>query len=84
MSSTLTITAKGQVTFKKDVLKHLGVVPGDKIEIEKLPDGAVRATPVKRKGNISDVFGMLQAPPGLHVTIEEMNEVIAAGWAGER
>lgn len=73
MSSTLTITTKGQVTFKKDVLKHLGVAPGDKIEIEKLPGGAVRATSVKRKGKISAAFGMLQAPPGLQVTIEQMS-----------
>jgi hypothetical protein len=29
--STLTVTAKGQVTLRKDVLEHLGVHPGEKI-----------------------------------------------------
>jgi hypothetical protein len=29
--STLTVTAKGQVTLRKDLLKHLGVHPGAKI-----------------------------------------------------
>jgi bifunctional DNA-binding transcriptional regulator/antitoxin component of YhaV-PrlF toxin-antitoxin module len=28
--STLTVTAKGQVTLRKDVLEHLGVHPGER------------------------------------------------------
>jgi len=28
--SNLTVTAKGQVTLRKDVLEHLGVHPGEK------------------------------------------------------
>ncbi len=39
--SILTVTTKGQVTLRKDVLQHLGVVPGEKIAVEKLPDGRV-------------------------------------------
>src|SRR5438067_187061 len=31
--STLTVTAKGQVTLRKDLLEHLGVEPGDKIAV---------------------------------------------------
>jgi bifunctional DNA-binding transcriptional regulator/antitoxin component of YhaV-PrlF toxin-antitoxin module len=31
--ATLTVTARGQVTFKKEVLQHLGIKPGEKIEI---------------------------------------------------
>ncbi|EGD19854.1 hypothetical protein XGA_1498, partial [Xanthomonas hortorum ATCC 19865] len=37
--TTLTVTARGQVTFRKDVLQHLGIRPGDKIELNLLPDG---------------------------------------------
>ena len=37
--SMLNVTAKGQVTFRRDVLKHPGVQPGEKISVEKLPDG---------------------------------------------
>lgn len=37
--STLTVTARGQVTFRKKVMEHLGVEPGGKIELELLPDG---------------------------------------------
>ena len=39
--TVLTITAKGQVTLKQDLLKHLGVSPGEKIEADKLPDGRI-------------------------------------------
>ncbi|PHN80648.1 transcriptional regulator [Pseudomonas syringae pv. cerasicola] len=37
--TTLTVTARGQVTFRKDVLQHLGIRLGDKIELDLLPDG---------------------------------------------
>jgi hypothetical protein len=35
--ATLTVTARGQVTFRKEVLQHLGIGPGDKIELDLLP-----------------------------------------------
>jgi len=41
--TTLTVTARGQVTFRRDVLQHLGIRPGEKIELDKLPDGRVGA-----------------------------------------
>ena len=37
--TTLTVTIRGQVTFKKDVLRHLGIRPGDKIHLDLLPNG---------------------------------------------
>lgn len=36
MAITLTATSKGQVTFWKEALEHLGVHPGRRIEIEKI------------------------------------------------
>jgi AbrB family looped-hinge helix DNA binding protein len=39
--TTLTVTSKGQVTLRKDVLEHLGVSPGEQISVEKLPDGRI-------------------------------------------
>jgi bifunctional DNA-binding transcriptional regulator/antitoxin component of YhaV-PrlF toxin-antitoxin module len=78
---TLTITAKGQVTLKRDLLEHLGVKPGQKVDVDLLPDGSlkVRAAP---RGKISAVFGLLDNN-GVNLTIDEMNDVIARGWAGE-
>ena len=34
--TTLTVTARGQVTFRKDVLQHLGIKPGDKLFVVNL------------------------------------------------
>ena len=46
--STLTVTAKGQVTLRKDLLKHLGVQPGEKIMVDKLPDGRIEIKAPRR------------------------------------
>lgn len=81
---TLQVTAEGQVMLTAELLKHLGLQPGDRLVATELPDGRVelRAAPT---GNISDAFGFLRAqrsdPP---LSIEEINEIIAAAWAGER
>ncbi|MEI9992123.1 MAG: AbrB/MazE/SpoVT family DNA-binding domain-containing protein [Rhizomicrobium sp.] len=71
------------MTLRKEVLRDLGVAPGDDILLEKLPDGSYLMRP-RPKGKISDVFGMLKRPGQRPVTIEEMNEAIAEGWAGKR
>jgi AbrB family looped-hinge helix DNA binding protein len=80
---TLTVTAKGQVTLRKEVLSHLGVGPGDRVSVETLPDGRVVMRAERKNGSISDVFGMLKQENGPVLTIEEINEVIRKGWAGE-
>jgi len=79
---TLTITAKGQVTLKKELLQHLGVKPGEKVEVDVLPDGRLSVGAAKRIGSWNDVFGMLAPYTDKVATIEEMNEAIAKGWAG--
>jgi AbrB family looped-hinge helix DNA binding protein len=81
--SVLTVTSRGQVTLKKDILKHLGVNPGDRINVEMLPDGRVEVRADRRKGKISDAFGMLKREGQRPVSIEEMNEAIRKGWAGQ-
>ncbi|MES1197349.1 MAG: AbrB/MazE/SpoVT family DNA-binding domain-containing protein [Pseudomonadota bacterium] len=79
---TLTITAKGQVTLRKEILEHLGVRPGEQVSVDLLPDGSVSVRP-RPKGKISDLAGMLDNN-GVHLTIDEINEAIADGWAGKR
>jgi bifunctional DNA-binding transcriptional regulator/antitoxin component of YhaV-PrlF toxin-antitoxin module len=82
--STLTVTAKGQVTLRRDLLKHLGVHPGGKIAVEKLPDGRIEMKAVRPTGKISDVFGFLKGKGGPSLSIEEINQVAKRGWAGRR
>ncbi len=82
--ATLTVTAKGQVTLRKDVLKHLGVRPGEKISVELLPGGRVEAKAARPKGRISDVFNLFKRKGGPSLSIEEINDIAADGWAGKR
>ena len=82
--STLTVTAKGQVTLRKDLLKHLGVNPGEKITVDKLPDGRIEVKAARSRGKISDAFGFLKRKNGPSLSIGEMNEIAARGWAGKR
>jgi len=82
--STLTITAKGQITLRKDLLKHLGVQQGEKITVDKLPDGQIEVKAARTVGKISDVFDFLKKENGPSLTIEEINEIAARGWAGKR
>ncbi|WP_441233502.1 AbrB/MazE/SpoVT family DNA-binding domain-containing protein [Bradyrhizobium sp. 930_D9_N1_4] len=81
---TFKVTVEGQVTLTAELLKHLGVRPGDRLIANGLPNGKVelRAAP---RGEISDAFGFLSAKRiDAPLSIEGMNEIIAAAWAGEQ
>ncbi len=82
MGSTLTITAKGQVTLKKEVLDHLGVGPGDKVEVDLVAPGRVevRALPPD-PGGWDAFFGCLARPGTRALTLEEIGEATHEGWA---
>jgi AbrB family looped-hinge helix DNA binding protein len=82
--ATLTVTAKGQVTLRKDLLQHLGVHPGDKLTVDKLPDGRVTVKAARSAGAISDVFDLLKRENGPSLSIEEISEIAAQGWASKR
>ena len=80
--NTRKITSKGQVTLRMDILQHLGASPGDKLVLSKTLDGGIEVHAARGKGKISDAFGMLKREGGPTLSIEEMNEIIAEGWAG--
>ncbi len=82
--TTLTVTAKGQVTLRKDVLRHLGVHPGEKITLDKLPDGRIEVRAARPVGQISEVFNFLKRETGPVLSIEEINRLTARAWAGKR
>ena len=69
-------TSRGQVTLRKEIFQHVGVRPGEKLEIELLPGGEFRGRAVRKKGRIEDIFGMLAGKTHVKLTIEEMNEAI--------
>lgn len=81
--TTLTVTSRGQVTFRKEVLQHLGIRPGEQIELDLLADGrgVIRAS--RPAGSITGFIGLLSGRTDKIASLEEMDAAAAAGWAGE-
>jgi hypothetical protein len=77
----LTITAKGQVTLKQELLNHMGVGPGEKIEADKLPEGRIVVRAAAAESTIGDFIGCLARRGRRKLTIQEMSEIAAQGWA---
>lgn len=82
--TTLTITARGQVTFRKEVLQHLRIKPGEKIELDLLPDGRAELKAARPTGSMDGFVGLLAGRTTKVATIEEINEATASGWAGRK
>jgi AbrB family looped-hinge helix DNA binding protein len=76
MTAHSTITAKGQTTVPKEIRDRLKLKPGDKIEYVVEPDG--RVVLKARNKRMADFAGILGKPPGGPLTIEEMDDAIAA------
>lgn len=81
--TTLTVTARGQVTLRKDVLQHLGLQPGDKIELDLLPEGRGLLKAARPTGTIDSFVGLLAGRTSKVATLEEMSEAAAQGWADQ-
>jgi bifunctional DNA-binding transcriptional regulator/antitoxin component of YhaV-PrlF toxin-antitoxin module len=82
--TTLTLTERGQVTFRKDVLQHLGIKPGDKIELDLLPDGRGVIKAARPPETITGFVGLLAGKTDKVASIEEMNEAATQGWASKK
>ena len=82
--STLTVTTRGQVTFRKEVLQHLGVQPGERIELDLLPDGRATLRAARPKGSIAGFVGVLEGQTSKVAGLEELSAAAAAGWAGRK
>jgi len=74
---------KGQITLTPDLLQHLGIKPGERIDVDKLPGGQLRRRAAQPRGTIDSFMGLLAGKTEKVATIEEMNEAAAAGWTGE-
>jgi antitoxin PrlF len=84
MGTTLTITAKGQVTLRKEVLRHLGVKPGEKVVVDFLPAGRAELRAAKSLASIDGFVGCLRRTGSKRLSTEEIAEIAAQGWAGNR
>jgi antitoxin PrlF len=82
--ATLTVTAKGQITLKQELLRHLNVVPGQKVEVSKLPDGRLVVRPAVRTGSIKAFSGSLAKKGTPRLTIAQIKKITEDAWAGKR
>ncbi|WP_062564099.1 AbrB/MazE/SpoVT family DNA-binding domain-containing protein [Paracoccus aminovorans] len=74
--SESTITIKGQTTLPKAVRQALELAPGDRLRYVILDDGQVR---LMRTRPVAELAGMLRRDGQKAVTLEEMEQAIAAG-----
>jgi AbrB family looped-hinge helix DNA binding protein len=69
--SESSLTAKGQTTVPQPIREALHAQPGTKLQWNLMPDGTVIVR-AKTK-SILDLSGVLKAPKGKKVRVEDMN-----------
>ncbi len=79
----LAVSRRGQVTFSQDVLEHIGVHPGGKIELYKLPGGRLALRAARPVGSIGAFVGLLAGKTDKVATLDEINDAGADGWADQ-
>jgi hypothetical protein len=78
MALELTVTAKGQVTLRRAVLDHLGVVPGAKVSVSLLENGRIELVAAAIRDDIKSLRGALRRPGQRRISLDEMQEAIEA------
>ena len=75
----LTVTAKGQVTLRQELLRHLGVKPGEQIEVSALPGGRIEVRAAQPAGSIDRFIGLLAGRSSKVASLEEIRQAVEAG-----
>ena len=77
-----TVTSKGQVTIPVEVRRELGLTSGTRVDFVRIGDGVYQLVAVTE--TVRSIKGTVAAPGGRAVTVEQMNDAIAAGAASRR
>jgi antitoxin PrlF len=83
VQASLTVTRKGQLTLRKELLQHLGIRPGQRVDVEVLPGGRLELHAERATGDISRFIGLLAGRTSHTATLEELTNAAAEGWAGQ-
>lgn len=75
-----TVTIKGQTTLPKDVREALRLRPGDRVRYMILDGGEVR---IVRTQPVAGLTGLLKGKADRVASLDEMEEAIAKGAAGQ-
>lgn len=73
--ATAVLSSQGRITIPKPVRDRMNLKPGDRIEVIVQADGTALLIP--RRYRLADLKHILP-PPKRALTVEEMNEAIAA------
>ena len=79
--TALTITAKGQITLRRELLQYLGIAPGQQVEVHKQANGVLTLQAKAPQG--LEAFAGCLPPPSKALSVVDMNAIIATGWAGQ-
>ena len=79
--TALTITAKGQITLRRELLQYLGIAPGQQVAVHKQANGVLTLQAKAPQG--LEAFAGCLPPPSKALSVDEMNAIIASGWAGQ-
>ncbi len=79
--TALTVTTKGQITLRRELLHYLGVSPGQQIQVDKLAQG-VLALHAKTPHGL-DAFVACLPAPSKALSVDEMNALLADAWSGQ-
>lgn len=78
----VTVNPQGQIIVDEDVVKQLGVKPGDRVELNVLSGGKADIGAPKKTLTFRDVKGFLEGKTnGRRLTIDEINEAIEEAGA---
>jgi AbrB family looped-hinge helix DNA binding protein len=84
MGSTLKITAKGQVTFRKEVMDQLGVQPGDRVTVDYVAPGRLELRAARPNADLRPFIGCLSKDGSPRLSIADIKRITAEAWAGKK
>jgi bifunctional DNA-binding transcriptional regulator/antitoxin component of YhaV-PrlF toxin-antitoxin module len=77
--TALTVTAKGQITLRRELLQYLGIMPGQQIKVDKLAGGGL-ALHAKAPQTLDTFVGCLPQPSKA-LSVDDMNALIVKAWS---
>ena len=79
--TALTVTTKGQITLRRELLQYLGIAPGQQVEVHKQANGVLTLQAKAPQG--LEAFAGCLPPPPKALSLDEINAIIANGWAAQ-
>ena len=80
MTSTMTLSAKGQMTLNKSLREPIGIKMGEKVIVKKPPNGSLNIETEKKRGDVLSLAGILAHETDVVLSDDELNESIRQSY----